>query len=178
MLPLLALIAFCCCQCTSDCRRRNTQAFVTALSFSLYLAFWGGVCEFIPSGFVQYHMTSFYSEDCIVLYIFPEQNIFNIFKHNIMDFIKWTSKIKSEVLHLYIKRCQKGFFFNPVKFFFFFLLVIHIAIRLCSYFCCVFLLEDTNVYLYLIWKKNLQKYLKLLLLTHSDDFPDVLINKK
>lgn len=51
------------------------------------------------------------------------------------------------LLHLYIKRSQKRFFFNPVKFF---LLLIHIAIRLCSYFCHVSLFEDTNVYLYLI----------------------------
>lgn len=44
------------------------------------------------------------------------------------------------LLHLYIKRSQKRFFFNPVKFF---LLLIHIAIRLCSYFCHVSLFEDT-----------------------------------
>lgn len=53
------------------------------------------------------------------------------------------------LLHLYIKRSQKGFFFNLVNCFPF-LLLIHITIKLCSYFCCVSLFEDTNIYLYLI----------------------------
>lgn len=51
---------FCCCQWSSEYRRRNTQAFVLALFFSVNLAFWGGVCELIPSGFIQYHMTFFF----------------------------------------------------------------------------------------------------------------------
>lgn len=85
MVPLWTSVVFCRCRCTSDCRRRNTQAFVTALSFSVYLGFWGGVCELIASGFIQYHMTFLFILRDLLYYIFSRVSYGN----QIFSYLHW-----------------------------------------------------------------------------------------